>query len=107
SIKTGKVKIKHRTAKVKVSCRLATACKGKLTLRSSGKVRTSKKSRKRSRVTFGSKAYNIPAGKSRVVTVKISKKGMSALKVRKHLRVAATARIRGDGAITAGLTLVR
>jgi hypothetical protein len=107
SIKTGKVKIKNRTASVKVSCRIAKACKGRLTLRSSGKVRLSKKSRKRASVTFGAKSFNIPAGKSRTVKVKISSKGMKALSVKKRQRVRATARISGEKAVTAGLTLVK
>jgi hypothetical protein len=107
SIRTGRVKIKNGTASLRVSCRQASACKGRLTLRSSGKVRLSKKSRKRTSVTFGSKRFNIPAGKSRTVKVKISSKGMKALRVKKSLRVRATARITGASAVTAGLTLVR
>jgi hypothetical protein len=107
SIRTGKVKIKHRTAKVKVSCKLTKPCKGKLTLRSSGKVRLSKKSKKRSSVNFGSKGFNIPAGKSTTVKVKITSKGMKALKVKKRQRVRATVRITGERATTAGLTLIR
>jgi len=107
SIKTGKVKIKNRTANVKVSCKLTTPCKGKLTLRSSGKVRLSKKSKKRSNVTFGSKSFNIPSGKSRTVKVKITSKGMKALKVDKSQRVQATAQITGARAVKTGLTLVK
>ncbi len=107
SIRTGKVKIKNRTANVRVSCRITSACKGRLTLRSSGKVRLSKNSRKRASVTFGAKAFNIPARKSRTVRVKISSKGMKALQVKRSQRVRATARMTGQSAVVAGLTLVR
>jgi hypothetical protein len=107
SIRTGKVKVKGRTAKIRVSCRQTKPCQGRLTLTSSGKVKLAKHTRKKSKVKFGSARFNIAAKKSKTVSVRISAKGMKALKANKRVRVSAKATVTGSKSATTGLTLVK
>ena len=68
---------------------------GSLSLKTAGKVKTSRKAKGKV-LTLGSKRFTIPAKQTRNVTVKLSKKGMQAMKRNKKLKAVAMV------AVTAG-----
>jgi hypothetical protein len=64
-------------------------CKGRLSLVTASAVSTSK----RRKVALGSKSFSIPAGKSRAVKVKLSRKGKSLVRSKKRLKVRVTVKV--------------
>jgi hypothetical protein len=79
SIASRTVKVSRKgIAKIKVSCRAAKRCKGRLSL-----------------TKAGSKSFSIKAHKSAVVKVKLSKKEMRKLRKAKRMRSRATAKVGG------------
>jgi hypothetical protein len=77
---------------IRVTCPPGTvACRGTLKLQTANAVKTSK----RRKVTLGSKSFSIPAGKTKTVKVKLSKKNQRIVKHYKHLRVRVAAKLKG------------
>lgn len=94
---------KSGVAKVKISCRLARTCSGRLTLETAHPVRTAAARRI---VLLGRRAFSIPAGTGRTVQVRLRKVAQRALRRDKRLRTRATARIRGAPTVRSTFTLV-
>ncbi|KKK66674.1 hypothetical protein LCGC14_2961700, partial [marine sediment metagenome] len=79
---------------VKLTCLSETTrCKGRLTLKTRGKIRVSstRRKRKRRKLTLGRRSYSIPAGKRRTVRVKVRRQARRVIRRRKRLKVRATA----------------
>jgi hypothetical protein len=95
SIRSRTVKVsKKGVARIKIACRRTDArCKGRVTLRRKG-------------AKIASKKFSIASRKTRTVKLKLSKKGMKALRRAKRLRVRAVATVSGAGASSASLRLM-
>src|SRR5439155_5030268 len=91
SLSTSSVKMSSGgVVSLKVRClSKRTRCKGRLSLVTASAVSTSK----RRKVKIGSKSFSIPAGKSRAVKVKLSRKGKSLVRSKRHLKVSATLKV--------------
>ncbi len=66
-------------------------CRGRLRLQTAGRVETSA----RRKLALGSKTFNIPAGKTRTVKVKVANKVRRVVRRYRNLRVRATVRLNG------------
>ena len=85
---------------VRMACKQATPCRGRLRL--SVKARRGARAKRR---TIGRKRFAIPAGRTRTVKVKLTKRGRRLLRAKRRLRVEAFARLQAvKGANTRGLT---
>ena len=105
-ISAKQVKIKGGKARIRVSCRRVQACNGTLELKSTRAVQTSRKSHHKSKITYGRGKIKIPSRKSATVTIKISKKGMQAIKIAGRTRASVSATINGARQTSTRLTLV-
>ena len=92
---TKRVKVKNGKVKLKVKCHRKVTCNGRLSLKTSGKVRLSKKGQAKT-VALGKHSFKIPAGAQRTVTVSLSKAGKQV--VRRYKRVSARATVSVTGA---------
>ncbi len=84
---------------LRIACRKRTGpCAGTLSLVSANAVRLSKA--KRRKLKLGSKPVSIPAGKTQLVPVKLSRKGRKALARVRKLSVKATLTLGGSGTVS-------
>jgi hypothetical protein len=92
------VKLKRRVARVRVSCRSITGCRGTLSLKLRRVVRVKGKRRVRT-LRMGKRRFRYPAKRrNAVVRVKVSRRAARAVKRKRRHRVIATASVRfGDG----------
>jgi hypothetical protein len=70
---------KNGTVKFSLSCKSSVKCAGRLTLKSSGTK------------LANAKSYSIAGGKTKLISMKLTKKGLKRLKKKKHHRLAARA----------------
>lgn len=93
--------------RLKLSCpeTARDGCKGRLSLRSSGKVRTSSKSKTKRYLRLGSAPFSIAKGKTETVRITLTNRNFALIKKRKRLSSRATATTDGVTSGTKRVTL--
>jgi hypothetical protein len=80
--------LRGTTASIPLTCATTSACNGTLKL-TNGKVAKAAKKKKRKVTVYGTKRFQIPAGKSKRVKVKLNRAGRR--KLGKHSKITLTA----------------
>jgi hemolysin type calcium-binding protein len=86
-VRLGALTLNGSTARMKITCR-ATACRGRLTVRTANKVRTSARKRK---LTLGRAAFRLRARQSRTMRIRLTRDARALMRRTRRLRVTATA----------------
>jgi Ca2+-binding RTX toxin-like protein len=86
-VRLGALTLKGSTARMKVTCR-ATACRGRLTLRTAKKVRAGGQKRK---MTLGQASFRLRARQSRTVPIRLTRDARALMRRTRRVRVTATA----------------
>jgi hypothetical protein len=105
SLRSSRLSVSKNRIAVKLSCpKGGDTCRGKLSLRTAGKVKVGAK---RVLVTIGSASYAVSPGKSSTVRLKVRSKGRSLMRKHKSVRVRVSVTPTGGKAATKSLTLRR
>jgi len=92
SVRNKSVAMAGGAIKLKITCPVA--AKGTLTLQTAGAYKAAKKTRKK--VRLGRKSFSLKAGKSKTLSVKLSKKARRLVKRNKKLRARAIVAVKGS-----------
>jgi RTX calcium-binding nonapeptide repeat (4 copies) len=86
-VSLGALTLNGSTARMKITCR-ATACRGRLTLRTAKKVRAGGRKRK---LTLGRASFQLRARQSRTVRIRLTRDARAVVRRTRRVRVTATA----------------